>query len=87
MNKTIDEHHKTLEATKDLSHKQGFITIFLIFGIFVFSTWLILVNGISEFLIDLSCKFCKNRFHFIFHHNFIVVSSIDPEISTDYQPP
>jgi len=35
MNKTIDEHHKTLEAVKDLSHKQGFITIFLIFGIFV----------------------------------------------------
>jgi len=35
MNKTIDEHHKTLEATKDLSHKQGFITIFLIFGIFI----------------------------------------------------
>ncbi|SFV56573.1 Type I secretion membrane fusion protein, HlyD family [hydrothermal vent metagenome] len=35
MNKKIDEHHKTLEAIKDLSHKQGFITIFLIFGIFV----------------------------------------------------
>lgn len=35
MNKTIEEHHKTLEATKELSHKQGFITIFLIFGIFI----------------------------------------------------
>nr|MBL0721868.1 hypothetical protein [Sulfurovaceae bacterium] len=35
MKKTIDEHHKMLEATKDLSHRQGFITIFLIFGIFI----------------------------------------------------
>jgi len=35
MNKTIEEHHQTLEATKELSHKQGFITIFLIFGIFI----------------------------------------------------
>ena len=35
MNKTIEEHHQMLEATKELSHKQGFITIFLIFGIFI----------------------------------------------------
>ena len=34
MNKTIEEHHQELDATQTLSHKQGFITIVLIFGLF-----------------------------------------------------
>lgn len=32
--KEIDEHHLTLEKSKDLSNKQGAITILLIFGLF-----------------------------------------------------
>ncbi len=34
MNKSIEEHHEALDATQKLSHKQGVMTIALLFGLF-----------------------------------------------------